>query len=177
MKIFKEVQRFDQWWLITLFVLVYAKITYDILRFFRETKEVNIGDLEEFIVPGIVIILVTILIFSLKLKSRIDENGISYQFFPIQLKAKNVPWESLKECNVRKYSPILEYGGWGFRGILKLKLFGLGKNGKAYNVRGNIGIQMVLKNGSKILVGTQEKEQAKQVLKNYSYKISDETRT
>ena len=177
MKIFKEVQRFNQWWLIALFISVYSVIGYKFLLFYREKETFNNDELSEQIFPGVILVLTTILIFSLKLKTRIDENGISYQFSPFHLKAKYIPWESIERCSVRKYSPILEFGGWGFRGILKLKLFGIGKNGKAYNVRGNIGIQMILKDGAKILIGTQEKEQAKQVLKNYSYKIGDETRT
>ena len=177
MKIFKEIQRFNQWWLITLFVLVYSVIAYKFFLIYREKETFNVDELGEQIFTAIILVLTTILIFTLKLNTRIDENGISYQFSPFHLKAKYIPWESIERCNVREYSPILEYGGWGFRGILKLKLFGIGNSGKAYNVRGNIGIQMILKDGAKILIGTQEKEQAKRVLKNYSYKISDGTRT
>ena len=175
MKIFKEVQRFNQWWLIALFVLVYSVIGYKFLLVYREKEIVNVDESGEQIFTGVILVLATILIFSLKLKTRIDEHGISFQFSPFQLKAKHIPWKSLEKCSVRKYSPILEYGGWGFRGLLKSKLFGIGKNGIAYNVRGNIGIQMILKNGAKILIGTQEAEHARQVLNNYAYKLTDET--
>lgn len=175
MKIFKEVQRFNQWWLITLFVLVYSVIGYKFLLFYREKETFNVDELGEQIFAGVILVLATILIFSSKLKTRIDEKGITFQFSPLQLKAKHFPWESLKKCSVRVYSPILEYGGWGFRGTLKPKLFGISKNGKAYNVRGNIGIQMIFKDGTKILIGTQDSEHARQVLNNYAYKLTEET--
>ena len=168
MKVFKEIQRFNQWWLIALFVLVYAKIGYDLLLLFKDNTEVNTDGLAQSIFPGVILVLVTILIFSITLETRIDEKGVSYKFYPFHFKAKNIPWIRLEECSVRKYSPILEYGGWGYRGVLKSQLFGFGKNGRAYNVRGNIGIQMILKDGSKILLGTQKMQQAKDVIRNYS---------
>ena len=43
--------------------------------------------------------------------------------------------------------PISEYLGWGIRA---------GSNGKAYNVKGNIGLQLVLKNDKRVLFGTQQ---------------------
>ena len=34
----------------------------------------------------------------------------------------------------------------------------------AYNVKGKMGLQLVLKNGKKILIGTQKTEELKQIL-------------
>ena len=65
----------------------------------------------------------------------------------------------MEQCYVRKYSPLREYGGWGVRGSF-------GKN-KAYNVKGNQGIQIELKKGGKVLVGTQRKTEAQQVIDRY----------
>ena len=173
MKIFKENQRFDQWWLIALFVIVYLKFGYDLLLVYRGKTELNTDTSIMLIFASTVLVLATILIFSLRLKTRIDEKGISYQLSPFHLEAKNIPWESLEDCSVRKYSPILEYGGWGLRGTIRLKMFGIGKNGRAYNIKGNAGIQMELKDGTKILIGTQKIEQAKEVIKNYAYKLTN----
>ncbi len=173
MKIFKEYQRFDQWWLIALFVFVYLKFGYDLLLVYKGETELNTDTSIVLIFASTVLVLATILIFSLRLKTRIDERGISYQLSPFHLEVKNLPWESLEECSVRKYSPILEYGGWGLRGTIRSKIFGVGKIGKAYNIRGNVGIQIVLKDGTKILIGTQKIEQAKEVIKNYAYKLTN----
>jgi hypothetical protein len=59
------------------------------------------------------------------------------------LKKKFFSWEEIEKISVREYSPLFEYGGWGIR---------RGKSGRAYNVKGNIGLQLVLKNGKKILL-------------------------
>ena len=45
-----------------------------------------------------------------------------------------------------KYKPISQYGGWGIK---------YGFNGKAYNVSGNLGVKVFLKNGSNIMFGSQ----------------------
>ena len=69
-----------------------------------------------------------------------------------------IPWKDIEECYVRQYSPLREYGCWGIR-------FGL--NGKAYNVKGNKGIQVKLKSGKKILFGTQNEIEVKDVIQLY----------
>ena len=67
------------------------------------------------------------------------------------------------------------FGIWrmGFRGLFRSKLLRIGEKGKAYNVRGRYGIQLELINGSKILIGTQKTEQAKEVVRNYSFKVDN----
>ena len=59
-----------------------------------------------------------------------------------------IPREMITEYGVRKYNPIGEYGGWGIKGR------GFGK-GRAYNVKGNMGLQLRLQDNKKILFGTQ----------------------
>lgn len=78
-------------------------------------------------------------------------------------------WEQIDSAYVRSYNPIGEYGGWGIRGG---KLWSKSK-GKAINVSGDIGIQLELKNGDKLLIGTQKKEEARSVLATYKSKINN----
>ena len=49
---------------------------------------------------------------------------------------------------VRKYSPIAEFGGWGYRISFN--------GGPAYNIAGNMGLQIVFVSGKKLLIGTQQ---------------------
>jgi hypothetical protein len=65
------------------------------------------------------------------------------------LKEIFIAWNQLESCSVRTYSPLGEYGGWGIK-------YGLGGAGKVYNVRGNQGLQLVFKDGSRLLIGTQK---------------------
>ena len=88
------------------------------------------------------------LIFSLVLKTEVRQDGIRLRFPPLINKWKQFRKEEIKSYHVRKYNPIFEYGGWGIRATM-------GK-GKAYNVKGNKGMQLVLKNGKGVLIGTQK---------------------
>ena len=58
---------------------------------------------------------------------------------------------------MRQYSAIGEFGGWGIK-------YGLGGAGKVYNVSGNKGLQLVYKDGSKLLIGSQRSAEVQQVL-------------
>ncbi|APG66435.1 hypothetical protein LPB136_06055 [Tenacibaculum todarodis] len=80
---------------------------------------------------------------------------------------RNIPWKEIEKAHVRTYDPITEYGGWGLKG----GAFWNKKNGKAINISGDIGIQLELKNGKKLLIGTQKENEANQVLKTYQDKI------
>lgn len=159
MKIFKEEQRFNQTWLIGLIVIS------SMIPLILIIKEYSDGKLtfNSLLITLAVIITSSCLIFFFKLKTRIDEKGIHYQFLPIHFKQKTIFWNQISSISIRKYDAITEYGGWGLKGGF---LWNKAK-GKAINVSGNIGIQLELKNGKKLLIGTQKESEAKQVLANY----------
>lgn len=81
-----------------------------------------------------------------RLETRIDERGISYRFIPFHRNWREIEWKMISRAYVRQYNPISEFGGWGVR-------YGSGSS-KAYNVSGNHGLQIELKHGQKILIGT-----------------------
>ena len=110
------------------------------------------------------LVLFIFIMFFLKLETKIDEQGIHYGFWPFQLNLKLISWLDINECYVRSYSPIAEYGGWGYRSI------GFGKNGTAYNVKGSKGIQIVMKNDKRILIGTQKDTEAERIINSFFIK-------
>lgn len=157
MRIFKEEQRFTQTWLIIIIVISLIVPLAIIL------KEIDKLSTSEIIISIGTIILASGLIFLFKLTTRIDEKGIHYKFFPFHLKFKTVVWNDIENAYIRTYDAISEYGGWGIRGgALWYKA-----KGKAINISGNIGIQLELKDGKKLLIGTNKKEQAQDVLSTY----------
>lgn len=93
------------------------------------------------------IIIVMFLFAIMNLQTSINSKGISIVFFPFHRNPKIYRWENIDRVELLKYSPLFEYGGWGIRGI---------GDDKAYNIRGNIGLKLFLKNGNKILIGTQK---------------------
>lgn len=100
----------------------------------------------------------TIFFLGLRLQSGIKEDGIYVRFFPFHFKYIMYPWTDIELCYIRKYNSLIEYGGWGLR-------FGWLKNGMAYNVSGNMGLQLVHKNGKKRLIGTLKPSEMESVLK------------
>lgn len=58
-------------------------------------------------------------------------------------------WNEIASAEVRRYRPLMEYGGWGVR---------WGPAGKAYNVHGHESVQLVLADGRRLLVGSQHAE-------------------
>lgn len=157
MRIFKEEQRFTQTWLIIIIVISLI-VTLAIIL-----KEIDKLTTSEIIISIGTIILASGLIFLFKLTTRIDEKGIHYKFFPFHLKFKTVFWNDIENAYIRTYDAISEYGGLGIRGgTLWYKA-----KGKAINISGNIGIQLELKDGKKLLIGTNKKEQAQDVLSTY----------
>lgn len=164
MKIFKEEQRFKQTWLVLLLTVSAIAPIVIVGKEYIDGK-ISINDL---MLVLLFIIIATGFIFFLKLTTRIDENGIEYRFFPFHFSNKKIPWHTIEKAHVRKYDAISEYGGWGLKGGLLWKK----SKGIAINVSGDIGIQLELKDGKKILIGTQKENDTKKTLATYKHKIN-----
>ncbi|OAB81556.1 hypothetical protein [Cochleicola gelatinilyticus] len=166
MKVFKETQRFDQWWLRAILAIVVLFLLYSMYSEYITALETRTELSLALMFSNLFgILIIFFLLFFLKLETRIDEQGIHYAFWPFQRTLKKFPWSSIKKCYVRDYSPIGEYGGWGYRAGFK------GTSG-AMNVKGTTGIQLEFKNGKKLLVGTQKENEAKSVIATYAHKIT-----
>jgi hypothetical protein len=94
------------------------------------------------------------MVHNVKLSVFIRESGIHFRFYPFMRREKCVRREEIERFEVLQYKPIRDYGGWGYR----QRKHRFRNTGIAYNIRGNIGLQLYLVNGNKILFGTQRKE-------------------
>ncbi len=151
---FCEVQRFRPWvrWFIILLVLVVVPIEVMVLRAIKtEQQDINVWLTFLLIGVGIVVpLLVAILFFMIKLETQVRADGLYVRMFPLHLRFREFKFDSLEQYNARTYRPIMEYGGWGIR---------FGKSGKVYNMSGNKGVQLVFKNGKRLLIGSQRAEE------------------
>lgn len=151
--LYQETQRFNQWW---IKILLFALNFYLFILIFNLIDQIkNNGDLSSLFM--IFILIITEAFFmTINLKTQIYKDNINISFFPF-FKNKLINFLELDKYYVRKYNPIAEYGGWGFR----LGVFG---KGRAYNIRGNMGLQLEFKNGKKLLIGTQSPKELEEVL-------------
>jgi hypothetical protein len=156
--IFSEEQRFSQIWLwviilgmdIIFFILFFA-------QFLGPVRPQTSGpaDLFGLILVSLLCLGITGLFICLKLITRVTSQGITVQFLPLHRRPIVISFSEISECSIRIYRPIIEYGGWGIK---------RGSGGLAYNVSGNQGLQLVLADGRKILIGTQKPEQLKSAI-------------
>ena len=158
--IFNETQRFRQLWLWVVLLISFGVMTW----FFVEQAILNKPTDEGRELPSVMIYVVYILFFLvillfwiIRLDTRIDKDGVGFRFYPLQQKYALIRWEEIDKAYVREYNALLEYGGWGYR----LNFFG---KGKAINVCGNKGLQLVLKNGKKLLIGTQKADEVSELI-------------
>jgi len=89
-------------------------------------------------------------VYSCKLKIKISDKRIWISYPPFRGNWKKLNKAEIKRYQIRKYSPWREYYGRGFRNHW---IYGM-----CYTISGNIGLQLYLKNGKKILIGTQQKQ-------------------
>ena len=141
---FTEEQQFTQVW---IWILVGVSSAAALLPIFF--TDLDIGTK---IILVCAAALPLVLFSSMKLKTTVTNEGIYYRFYPFQQKDRHIPWADIDLVYSRTYKPIREYGGWGIR-------YGIRKVGKAYNVSGNQGLQIIFTNGKKLLIGTQRPEE------------------
>jgi hypothetical protein len=137
---FEERQRFRQPWLWAVMLGVASAATASV------ALAVSTGQASHWVVlflagPAVLVYL----LYRLELEVRVDDETLSIRFAP--LSRKRIPLATIASCEPRTYRPLVEYGGWGIR-------YSLSGKGWAYNVSGNRGVQLVLTDGSRILVGS-----------------------
>ncbi len=61
-----------------------------------------------------------------------------------------IPVADIVSATACTYQPLLDYGGWGIR---------FGRGGRAYSMGGNQGVQLVLRDSSRILIGSERPDE------------------
>jgi hypothetical protein len=164
--LYTERQKFDKFltWVIIIVNVPIMVVVLAVGYFekFKTSASVNFHpmsglELAIFTVIMLTLCIGTSLIFVIsKLETEILQTGIRYRLFPFQIRFRYIPWEDVTRAYVRKYKPLGEFGGFGLRYSTK--------NGRAVNVSGDMGIQLELKTGKKLLIGTCHPEEVEKFL-------------
>ena len=67
------------------------------------------------------------------------------------LTRREIPFSEINQAKARRYDPIREYAGWGIKGWSSQKV--------AYNVKGKVGVELILHDGRRIMLGSQNAPQ------------------
>lgn len=161
MHTFSEIQRFRiRWAWLAVFAL-------NVLFVYAIVQQVFLGkpfgnkpapDLVLWIVE-LFLLLLLIFLFSIRLKTSFDTEGIHYRFYPFQIKTTSIAWHELSDAYMREYSSLFEYGGWGIRQ-------GSPKTGRAINTSAssNKGLQLRFRDGKLLLIGTKDPAAIQKIL-------------
>lgn len=156
---FIEMQKFTQTWVLVVLIVVVLLMGRFVFRLLKDEKIRKINPL--FFLIFLIPLAAVFLTFSMRLETKIDHSGISYRFYPLHMKATRIDWGTIDSVYIREYNPSEEYGGWGIRD---------GKSGRAYNVSGSTGLQIIFKDKDKerLLIGTIKPAEMKKVLEDLS---------
>lgn len=120
-------------------------------------------DTSKGLITGLIILALLSLFANIKMVTQLREDGIYVRFFPFQPAYSKYEWKDIRDVYIREYNALYEYGGWGIRfGLMGIKH---GQGGKAYIISGNKGIQLEMKDGSKVLIGTQKPNEIASILR------------
>jgi hypothetical protein len=120
-------------------------------------QKAHINQLTEILFTGLVVSLIVLAFSQLKMVTQIRKDGIYVRFPPFQSSFVKYSWIDIAELYIRKYDPLTEYNGWGMK---------TGVSGRCFTIKGDTGIQLMLQNGSRVLIGTQKPDEILLVLKN-----------
>jgi len=165
---FKEVQKYSQ--SVQIWILIAAFIASQIPFVIGMCQQLVLGKpwgdqpmsdnnlIFTFIIIFVLMGGLVILFARVKLQVTIDEQGIRYRFPFYVVREKVISSEQIDRYEIRTYRPLIEYGGWGYKVGTHRKLRSIRKWGSAMTIKGKTGVQLYLKDGSKLLIGTQRAE-------------------
>lgn len=142
--LFREEQGFTQWFIWALLFGLVGIPLYGIVQQILLKEPFGDHPMSDW---GLILFLIGTLLFcyffwSVRLKTTISKDHVHIQFRP--LANKKVYWRDVAKAEVVQYSPWIGYG-------LRLST----SYGTVYNTRGNKGLQLILKEGKKMMIGTQ----------------------
>lgn len=159
---FTESQRFSQWWLWLIMISINGILGWGCFQQLVQGQPFGDNPMpnEGLIAVGLGMLMLTLLMYGFRLDTRISAQGVEVRFFPLKLRYQLYPWEQISHSEVRQYAPFAEFGGWGIR-------YSMQGQGRALNVRGNMGLQLEFTNGKKLLIGTQKPNVVREVIEHY----------
>ncbi len=91
------------------------------------------------------VLLILLAVFTTRMRTSVTAEGVTIRYG--LLGTTRVPIGDIVRAEAIVYRPIGDYGGWGLRGFGRRR---------ALNARGNRGVLLTRRDGSTLLVGSQE---------------------
>jgi len=150
--LFREVQYFRQPWLWFIVLGISSIAIYSVVEQLILGRPFGDSPASDSLVLAVGIIFgvaLPVLFYGMNLTTEVREDGLSYRLFPFHRSFQRIGSSDIRHGQSVSYRPLRDYGGWGIR---------YGADGKAYNVSGNRGVRLELRDGRRILIGSQRPE-------------------
>lgn len=158
---FKEAQKANVKWKWIPFIGFYVLMAWALVNQLK-VEDIDIAAVSSIVFSLCLIILFNIIVVIMKLETVIDNSKITFRYKPFHIKPRILYWDEISDFYVRDYKPIKEYGGHGVQRKLKY--------GRAFTVSGRKGLQLILHDGKKILIGTHKPKELQMVIDNMKSK-------
>lgn len=152
--LFREEQRFTQWFIWTFLLGLAGIPLYGIVQQIFLDKPFGDYPMSD---AGLIIFLAGTLLFcyffrSIRLRTTIARDYLHIHFPP--LANKKVFWGDISEVEIVRYSPWIGYG-------MRISA----TYGTVYNIKGDKGLLLTLKEGKKVMIGTQRPREIEEVVR------------
>jgi len=160
MKSYKETQHIRIWWMWASLAAMNILFVYIFIQQVILHKPFGRTPLPDSTIVLLLVIGLGLLAFCslISFKMRIDDVGIHYKYLPFYVKYTTITWYNVSDAYVRDYNPLYEYGGWGIKGSAK---------NKSLSVSGKTGLQLVLRDGKRLMLGTRHPVEVKAIAQYY----------
>jgi len=146
--LFREQQRFTQVWLWLILCAISGVYIWGFVQqvlFRRPWGDNPTSDLSLMVLVIVMSCGLPLLMYSCRLVTEVCADALYVRFYPFHLRRVRIDYTTITQCLAVKYSPLRDYGGWGVRDS---------RNGKAYNVSGNLGVRLEFTSGVPLLIGS-----------------------
>lgn len=159
------------WWVHALWLFVFLALLWPVLSpVGRDGGAGGTG------LPGPMVALslllglgLPLLFYSLlgQLRTRVFPDAVEVSWGPLEVVRKRMRLEDVREVESVTYSPLREFGGWGIRAG--------GNKKRAWNIRGNRAVLLILEDGTRFYLGSERPERAAQWIRAAMAKRKGET--
>lgn len=145
---FEEQQQFRQRWTYIIYILLFALLG---LFVYADIQQIIFGrpfgdkpaSNAALLVITLFILVLLVLLYQAKLETLVTDDGVYFKWKPFQKTYRKFAWSEIVKAEIIRFGFI----GYGWR---------LTSYGTIYNVAGDKGLQLHLKSGKKVVLGTQK---------------------
>jgi len=158
--LFREEQRFRQWWLWVLAVAPAATAWWPFIVQVAGGRPIGRDPAPDWLVWIIWLAIgigLPVFFAALSMVTEVFADSVVIRYRP--LVRRTIALSEVVRVEARTYNAVKEYGGWGIKGWSRAKM--------VYNVSGNRGVELTLSDGRSVMIGSQRAEELAAVIESH----------